>query len=173
MAGTFRILRVGTSSSNCRGRGRGLVTTLTGVDRRQRSARTAQPPTFTATARRLRSKTPASPTARTPRDRVLHSMSARCYPTYDPGYSSHRYHSISIHRSAARARAEAAAGGFKCLHDCWSNPDDQDWVRIESTGSPPDLPCISSAPPLRLRRCASSRPPSGLSTATRARWPRR
>ena len=27
--------------------------------------------------------------------------------------------------------AEALAGGFECKHDCWSNPADQDWVRIE------------------------------------------
>ena len=41
------------------------------------------------------------------------------------------YHSISPRASAARAQREAAEGGFACKHDCWSNPVDQDWVRIE------------------------------------------
>jgi hypothetical protein len=34
------------------------------------------------------------------------------------------YHSVS-------RRERGADGAFKCKHDCWSNPCDQDWVRIE------------------------------------------
>ena len=35
------------------------------------------------------------------------------------------YHSVST-----RER-DASGGPFRCKHDCWSNPADQDWVRIE------------------------------------------
>jgi hypothetical protein len=34
------------------------------------------------------------------------------------------YHSVST-------RVRDADGGFRCKHDCWSNPCDQDWVRLE------------------------------------------
>lgn len=34
------------------------------------------------------------------------------------------YHSVS-------PREPQSGGGFRCKHDCWSNPADQDWVRIE------------------------------------------
>ena len=34
------------------------------------------------------------------------------------------YHSVS-------PRERDASGGFRCKHDCFSNPCDQDWVRIE------------------------------------------
>jgi hypothetical protein len=35
------------------------------------------------------------------------------------------YHSVSPRRR------DAAGGPFRCKKDCWSNPCDQDWVRIE------------------------------------------
>lgn len=35
------------------------------------------------------------------------------------------YHSVS------RRERDPATGAFHCKHDCWSNPCDQDWVRIE------------------------------------------
>ncbi len=42
----------------------------------------------------------------------------------DPRFPFRAYHSVS-------PRERDASGGFKCKHDCWSNPCDQDWVRIE------------------------------------------
>lgn len=43
----------------------------------------------------------------------------------EPGFPYRAYHSVS-------RRSDAQQGsGFKCKHDCWSNPCDQDWVRIE------------------------------------------
>ena len=47
-------------------------------------------------------------------------------PLGDPAFPFRAYHSAS-----SRARALAAGGNFTCKHDCWSNPCDQDWVRIE------------------------------------------
>lgn len=44
----------------------------------------------------------------------------------DPRFPFRAYHSVS-----PRERDETNTGGFKCKHDCWSNPCDQDWVRIE------------------------------------------
>lgn len=41
----------------------------------------------------------------------------------DPRFPFSAYHSVSPR--------ERDATGFKCKHDCWSNPCDQDWTRIE------------------------------------------
>lgn len=41
----------------------------------------------------------------------------------DPLFPYRAYHSVP--------QRGANNGGFKCKHDCWSNPCDQDWVRIE------------------------------------------
>lgn len=40
----------------------------------------------------------------------------------DQRFPYRAYHSVST---------RAARPGFHCKHDCWSNPQDQDWVRIE------------------------------------------
>ena len=42
----------------------------------------------------------------------------------EAGFPFRAYHSVS-------PRVRGAGGGFRCKHDCWSNPCDQDWVRIE------------------------------------------
>jgi hypothetical protein len=42
----------------------------------------------------------------------------------NPRFPFRAYHSVS-------KRERDANGDFKCKHDCWSNPCDQDWVRIE------------------------------------------
>jgi len=42
----------------------------------------------------------------------------------DANFPFRAYHSVS-------PRARGADGAFHCKHDCWSNPCDQDWVRLE------------------------------------------
>lgn len=45
----------------------------------------------------------------------------------DPRFPFRAYHSVS----RRTPRVAEKDGGFKCKHDCWSNPQDQDWVRLE------------------------------------------
>jgi hypothetical protein len=42
----------------------------------------------------------------------------------EPAFPYRAYHSVT-------RRERGADGAFRCKHDCWSNPCDQDWVRIE------------------------------------------
>lgn len=37
----------------------------------------------------------------------------------------------SAYHSVSRRVQDSSGGPFRCKHDCWSNPCDQDWVRIE------------------------------------------
>jgi hypothetical protein len=54
----------------------------------------------------------------------------------DPGFPYRAYHSVSptLHRKDATTIALGVTPPpppFRCKHDCWSNPQEQDWVRAE------------------------------------------
>jgi hypothetical protein len=54
----------------------------------------------------------------------------------DPGFPYRAYHSVSpaLQRKDATTIALGATPPpppFRCKHDCWSNPQEQDWVRAE------------------------------------------
>ena len=71
----------------------------------------------------------------------------------DPGFPYRAYHSVSsrtpLQTNTARAVTTSPPPPFRCKHDCWSNPQEQDWVRAEP--SPEWAECVTLNLPVLCR----------------------